>query len=108
VLLIDRGRILLDVDADSLRDRAVTVTGPGDKVQAFARQHELLHAESLGGHSRAVVRVDGAADRHAAAASGLTVESTNLQQLVVAMSLQAPAARGSLHLAPSDDLEEVS
>jgi len=108
VLLIDRGHILLDVDAESLRDRAVTVTGPGDKVQAFARLHELLHSESLGGHSRAVVRVDGAADRHAAANAGLTVEPTNLQQLVVAMSLQTPAARGSLRLAPSDDLEEVS
>jgi ABC-2 type transport system ATP-binding protein len=108
VLLIDHGRILLDADAESLRDRAVTVTGPGEKVQAFARQHELLHTESLGGHSRAVVRVDGAADRHAAAAHGLGVEPTNLQQLVVAMSLQSPAARGSLHLAPSDDLEEVS
>jgi ABC-2 type transport system ATP-binding protein len=108
VLLIDRGRILLDADAESLRDSAVTVTGPGDKVQAFARQHELLHSESLGGHSRAVVRVDGAGDRRAAATHGLAVEPTNLQQLVVAMSLQSPAARGPLHLAPSDDLEEVS
>jgi ABC-2 type transport system ATP-binding protein len=108
VLLIDHGRVLLDADAESLRDSAVTVTGPGDKVQAFARQHELLHTESLGGHSRAVVRVDGASDRHAAAAHGLTVESTNLQQLVVAMSLQTAGAARSLRLAPSDDLEEVS
>jgi ABC-2 type transport system ATP-binding protein len=108
VLLIDRGRILLDADAESLRGSAVTVTGPGDKVQAFARHHELLHSESLAGHSRAVVRVGGAADRQAASAQGLAVEPTNLQQLVVAMSLQGPAARGSLRLAPSDDLEEVS
>jgi ABC-2 type transport system ATP-binding protein len=108
VLLIDRGRILLDADADSLRDSAVTVTGPGDKVQAFTRQHELLHSESLGGHSRAVVRVDGGADRHAVAAHGLAVEPTSLQQLVVALSLQSPSARGSLRLAHADDLEEVS
>jgi ABC-2 type transport system ATP-binding protein len=108
VLLIDRGRVLLDADAESLRDSAITVTGAGDTVHAFARQHELLHIESLGGHSRAVVRIDGAADRRAAAAHGLTVESTNLQQLVVAMSLQTPAARRPIQLAPSDDLEEVS
>ena len=108
VLLIDHGRVLLDDDAESLRDSAVTVTGPGDKVQSFARQHELLHTESLGGYSRAVVRTHGAADRHAAAAPGLTVESTNLQQLVVAMSLQTSTARGPVRLAPSDDLEEVS
>ena len=108
VLLIDRGRILLDADAESLRDSAVTVTGPGDKVHAFARQHELLHTEALGGHSRAVVRVHGAADRRAAAAPGLAVQSTNLQQLVVAMSLSAPTARGPIRIAHSDDLEEVS
>jgi ABC-2 type transport system ATP-binding protein len=108
VLLIDRGRVLLDADAESLRDSALTVTGPAEKVQAFARQHELLHSESLGGHTRAVVRIHGAADRHAAASHGLTVESTNLQRLMVTMSLQSPAARGPLRLAPSDDLEEVS
>jgi ABC-2 type transport system ATP-binding protein len=108
VLLIDRGRVLLDADAESLRDSAVTVTGPGEKVHSFARQHELLHTESLGGYSRAVVRTHGATDRHAAAAQGLTVETTSLQQLVVAMSLQTSAARGPLRLAPADDLEEVS
>jgi ABC-2 type transport system ATP-binding protein len=108
VLLIDRGRILLDADAESLRDSALTVTGPADTVQSFARQHELLHTETLGGHARAVVRIHGAADRHAATAHGLAVESTSLQQLVVAMSLQTPEVRGSLHLASSDDLEEVS
>ena len=108
VLLIDRGRILLDADAESLRDSAVTVTGPGDKVHAFARQHELLHNEALGGHSRAVVRIHGAADRRAAAAQGLAVQSTSLQQLVVAMSLSAPTARGPIRIAHADDLEEVS
>src|SRR5690349_19031226 len=47
VLLIDRGRVLLDADAESLRDTAATVSGPGEQVQSFARQHELLHSESL-------------------------------------------------------------
>ncbi len=108
VLLIDRGRVLLDADAESLRDSAVTITGPTDKVQAFARRHELLHTEGLGGSSRAVVRIDGADDRRAAAAQGLTVEPTNLQQLVVAMSLQTPAARSHLSTARPADLEEVS
>jgi len=108
VLLIDRGRVLLDTDAESLRDSALTVTGPGDQVNAFARQHELLHTEALGGYSRAVVRIQGTADRRTAAAQGLAVESTTLQQLVVAMSLQAPAASGPVRLATSDDLEEVS
>jgi ABC-2 type transport system ATP-binding protein len=108
VLLIDHGRVLLDADAESLRDSAVTVTGPGEKVQSFARQHELLHTETLGGYSRAVVRTQGSADRSAVAAQGLAVEPTNLQQLVVAMSLQTSATRRAVHFVPSDDLEEVS
>jgi ABC-2 type transport system ATP-binding protein len=108
VLLIDHGRVLLDADAESLRDSAVTVTGPGEKVQSFAGQHELLHTEFLGGYSRAVVRTHGSVDRHGAAAQGLSLESTNLQQLVVAMSLQPTADRRPVHLVPSDDLEEVS
>jgi ABC-2 type transport system ATP-binding protein len=108
VLLIDAGRILLDAEAESVRDSAVTVTGPTDKVQSFARQHELLHTESLGVHSRAVVRIRGAADRSAASAHGLAIESTPLQQLVVAMSLQSPLARGAVPTATPDDLEDVS
>ena len=108
VLLIDRGRVLLDADAESLRNSALTVTGPAEKVQTFARQHELLHSESLGGQARAVVRAHAPTDRRAATAHGLSVESTNLQQLVVAMSLRSPQAPGSLSPAPTDDLEEVS
>ena len=108
VLLIDHGRVLLDTDAESLRDSALTVSGPGDKVHAFARQHELLHSESLGGHARAVVRTHDASARGAAVGVGLTVEPTNLQQLIVAMSLQTANERSSLRLAPTTDLEEVS
>ena len=48
------------------------------------------------------------AARRAAESSGLTVEPTNLQQLIVAMSLQSHAERASLRLAPTTDLEEVS
>jgi ABC-2 type transport system ATP-binding protein len=108
VLLLDSGKVVLDTDAESLRDSAVTVTGPADRVQSFARQHEVLHTESLAGHSRAVVRIHGAADRQAAAALRLHIEPTSLQQLVVAMSLQTGAARPPVHDATSDHLEEVS
>jgi ABC-2 type transport system ATP-binding protein len=105
VLLIDHGRVLLDADAESLRGSALTVTGPRDKVASFAGGHELLHTESLGGHSRAVVRLLGGADGEDARAAGLSSEPTNLQQLVVAMSLHTAQAGSSDR---SDDLEEVS
>ena len=105
VLFIDRGRVLLDADAESLRGTALTVTGPKAKVDAFAGRQEVLHTESLGGHSRAVVRLRDGADGDDAADAGLSWEPTNLQQLVVAMSLQTTWLGSA---APSDDLEEVS
>src|SRR3954454_21873678 len=102
VLLIDRGRVLLDADAESLRGSAGSVTGPRAAVDASAARHELLHSDSLGGHSRAVVRLSEATDGTDAAAARLSWEPTKLQQLVVALSLHtAPAAT-------TDDLEEIS
>ncbi len=108
VLLIDHGHVLLDADAESLRDSAVTVTGPGEQVQAFARRHVLLHTETLAGQSRAVVRTPGADARSAAADAGLAVEPTSLQQLIVAMSLKGAPGRGSPSVPSPTDLEEVS
>lgn len=103
VLLIDRGRVVLDADAETLRGSALTIAGPRDRVAAFAAGHELLHTESLGGHSRAVVRVRPGVDARAAAA-GLAAEPANLQQLVVAMSLRTEGASA----ATPSSLEEVS
>src|SRR3954447_22351538 len=101
VVLLDHGRVLLDADAECLRGSALTVTGPQDEVAAFAGRHELLHTESLGGHSRAVVRLR---DRDGGPPAGLTAEPTTLQQLVVALSLHT-AQSGSPRAA--DRLEEV-
>ncbi|MCV2492005.1 ABC transporter ATP-binding protein [Geodermatophilus sp. YIM 151500] len=106
VLIIDRGRLLLTQDADSLRDRALTVSGPADRVAAFGRSREVLHAESLGGYRRAVVRHGGEQDAVAARALGLAVEPTSLQQLVVALSRATAAASGRTDTSPR--LEEVS
>jgi ABC-2 type transport system ATP-binding protein len=104
VLLIDRGRVLLDADAESLRGTALTVTGPKDKVATFGGRHEVLHTESLGGHSRSVVRLRDRTGGADATAAGLSWEATNLQQLVVAMSLRTARAATPTN----SDLEEVS
>ena len=89
VLLIDRGRVLLDTDAEILRDSALTVSGPARQVAGFAAGQHLLHTESMVGQSRAVVRAVTPTARRDAAALGLSVEPTSMQQLVVAMSLAA-------------------
>src|ERR1700709_2720420 len=52
VVLMDQGKVLIDEDADVLRGRAVTVTGPVEAVERFATGHTELHRERLGGFLR--------------------------------------------------------
>ncbi|MEQ3554516.1 ABC transporter ATP-binding protein [Pseudonocardia nematodicida] len=79
VVLIDQGRVLIDEDADALRGRAVSVTGPADSVERFARGHTELHREQLGGFLR--VTLSGAVPE--TREPSLQFEPVSLQQLVV-------------------------
>ena len=84
VVLIDRGRVVLDEDADALRSRAVVVSGPVRTVEAFTSGFEVLHSETLGNFTRATVGADlGDADRAHAADAGLDLSPVSLQQLIV-------------------------
>lgn len=79
VVVIDKGRILIDSDAETLRSEAVTVSGPASAVEAFVAGRHELHRERLGGLLR--VTVSGTPDRPAI--GGLEFEPVSLQQLVV-------------------------
>lgn len=89
VILIDHGRILIDEDADVLRSRAVTVTGPAAAVENFAAGHTELHREQLGGFLRVTLqgaaRPPGGRDH---GLRGLEFEPVSLQQLVVRTTQQ--------------------
>lgn len=95
VLVIDRGRIIIDQDAESLRESAVTVAGVRTAVDAFVDGREVLFRESIGSLSSATVPKLDAAERHAAAAAGLGLEPVSLQQLIVRRTA------GANSLAPS-------
>ncbi|MDG4828700.1 ABC transporter ATP-binding protein [Solwaraspora sp. WMMD1047] len=87
ILLIDRGRLLLDEDAESLRGQVLTVAGPVDAVDDFAGTGTELHRVLLGGTARATVRGPfGQAGRDRARSLGLTVEAASLQELVVRLT----------------------
>ncbi len=103
-LLIDRGRVLLDADAETLRATALTVSGPAATVATFGAAHRVLRSESMAGQARAIVQVGTATDRRVAGDLGLTVEPTSIQQLVVALSRAAQAASTPT---PSTHLEEA-
>jgi len=104
VLVIDRGRIVMDEDTDAVRDRAATIVGDAAAVEAFAAGREVIHRESLGRVT--AVTVLGALtanDRERLAASGLDVAPVSLQQLIVRLTQHsasdratAPTAEGAL------------
>jgi ABC-2 type transport system ATP-binding protein len=93
ILLIDRGRILLDQEADALRGEVAVVTGPDAAVAAISAGHDVLRRERLGALTRATVRgrIDGSSAQRAQA-DGLTVEPATLQQIIVRITTQNPDA----------------
>jgi ABC-2 type transport system ATP-binding protein len=93
VLVIDRGRIIMDEETDAVRDRATNVVGDAAAVDAFIADREVIHRETLG--RVASVTVLGAltdADRARLDASGLDITPVSLQQLIVRTTQHAAAS----------------
>ena len=86
VVVLDAGRVVLDDDADALRSRAVTVTGPQEAVERFVAGCGELHRESMG----PLLRVT-AVGTPAAVPAGLEVAPVSLQQLIVHTAASGPA-----------------
>lgn len=78
VVVLDRGRIVLDDDVDALRGRAVSVSGPAGSVERFVAGCGELHRERLGSTLRVV-----AVGTPGTAPADLDVAPVSLQQLIV-------------------------
>ncbi|MFC9252220.1 ABC transporter ATP-binding protein [Amycolatopsis thailandensis] len=84
VVMIDKGRVVLDAAADDLRGSAATVSGPAIAVDDSVSGRRVLHRRKIG--SRASVTVADALDAAAKAraqALHLKLEPLSLQQLMV-------------------------
>jgi ABC-2 type transport system ATP-binding protein len=84
VIMIDKGRVVLDAATDDVRGTAVTVSGPGTVVEHFVAGRRVLHRRGIG--SRVSVTVADpldAADRARASTLHLKLEPLSLQQLMV-------------------------
>ncbi len=93
VVVLDRGRVVLDAPAEDLRGSAAEVSGPADAVISFISGREVLAFSRLDTLARASLpRLDAAA-RAEASARGLTTASLGLQDLVLA----AAAPRRETH-----------
>ncbi|QTE31261.1 ABC transporter ATP-binding protein [Pengzhenrongella sicca] len=84
VVVVHRGRVVLDADADDVRGTAAAVTGPSPRVEQFIAGREVLHREDLGAYAKVTVlgRLT-AADRVRARDLDLELAPVSLQQLVI-------------------------
>ncbi|MFJ4411197.1 ATP-binding cassette domain-containing protein [Streptomyces sp. NPDC088910] len=84
VLVLDRGRLVLDAPTEELRGTATTVTGPATAVDRFIAARATLSRRTMGAQTRAVMvgRLDDR-DRELAAHLRLRLEECTLQQLAV-------------------------
>ena len=96
VVLIDRGRVVLDAAADGLRGMVTTVSGPVLAVDSFTRGRPVWERRGLGSQASVVIvgQISGE-DRERARLLGLDLTPLSLQQLVVRASA-GPAGAGSL------------
>ncbi|MGA7204148.1 MAG: ABC transporter ATP-binding protein [Specibacter sp.] len=95
VIIINKGAIILDDDAERIRGSAVNVAGPGSAVESFAAGRTVLHRE---GHGALLsMTLDGAlsaAERREAHELGLELSPVSLQQFVIRKTLDAGAGLG--------------
>ncbi|GAA2980221.1 ABC-2 type transport system ATP-binding protein [Microbacterium terrae] len=106
VIVIDRGRIIMDEETDAIRDRAANIVGEAAAVDAFVAGREVIHREALG--RVASVTVLGrltAEERARLEAAGLDVAPVSLQQLIVRTTQHAGGA-GSSALAADATTDE--
>jgi ABC-2 type transport system ATP-binding protein len=84
VIVIDKGEIILNEDAEALRGQAATVTGSTDKIKSFTTGKEIIHQEAFGALVSATIK-DGLnpVTRKQAETLGLEIAPVSLQQLVV-------------------------
>lgn len=97
ILVIDNGKLIIDQDAEELRDFAFTVTGQTSKVEAFLIRKEIVHCEPFGGLlSATVIRSQNDSDRKQAAAIGLEISPVSLQQLVIYLTNGKSEQKGAI------------
>lgn len=84
VILIDDGKILIDEDADDIREKAYMAVGSAQHVSTLTAGQKIIHQESIGGMMTTTVleRLNGA-KRREAEALGIEIAPVSLQQLIV-------------------------
>lgn len=84
VIVIDRGRIIMDESTEEARTRAVSIVGDADSVQRLVAGREVIHREALGRVSSVTILGQlSDVDREFIADANLDLTPVSLQQLIV-------------------------
>ncbi|MCF2571064.1 ABC transporter ATP-binding protein [Brevibacterium sp. UCMA 11754] len=84
VIVIDRGRIIMDESTEEARTRAVNIVGDADSVQRLVSGREVIHREALGRVSSVTILGQlSDVDREFIADANLDLTPVSLQQLIV-------------------------
>ncbi len=90
VIILREGRLLIHEDTDTLRERALTLSGPSDGMERFLARHAPLRTDRLGRHMTASVFIppeDSLPTAHDdAQLNGLFYAPLGLQDLVVGLT----------------------
>ncbi|MBG6181721.1 ABC transporter ATP-binding protein [Arthrobacter sp. CAN_A1] len=103
-IVIDKGRIIMNDDAESIRGSAFTVVGSSTVVKSFLAGRDILHTDNFA--SLASVTALGIltpAEKREAAELGLELAPVSLQQLVIRRTLAA--STGDLNAVATPSLE---
>lgn len=94
VLILDQGRLLLQEETESLRQRGVSVTGPAALVDEFAAGLNILGEQRLGGMKSVTVFGELGPERERQAhAQGLELGPVPLQDLFVHLTKKGGGKR---------------
>jgi ABC-2 type transport system ATP-binding protein len=97
VIVIDNGEVIIDEEADTLRERAFTIIGSAPRVETFTAGREVLSRELLGSLvSATVLGSHNAEDQEQARELGLELAPVSLQQLIVHLTGKKPARKAVL------------
>ncbi|MCM3260320.1 ABC transporter ATP-binding protein [Paenibacillus lautus] len=84
VIIIHKGRFILQDDYESLTSRGVSITGPAAKVDEFIQGMKVLNVQQLGSTKAVMVYGDlGEASQSAALKAGLEIGPISLQDLFI-------------------------
>ncbi|PRY70007.1 ABC-2 type transport system ATP-binding protein [Glaciihabitans tibetensis] len=85
VVIVDRGRVVVEEERDDARELALSLSGVADVVDRVAAGRAVLQSTRVGGLKSVIVRGPGDSDiLNAAALHGVQVAPASLQDLVMA------------------------